>query len=334
MLSRWTLPRGSVGLASVVLAAVTLAGLLAPWIAPYDPLEQPDALVGRHLPPLAARPAVRLAYGWELADKVERTPGGLRIERRGKTSERRAEEVRNLTEDGVSDRRFYLLGSDRLSRDVFSRLIYGARASLAIGLGSVALAFVIGITVGALAALGPKILDSVLMRVVDGLIALPWLVLLIFLVALFPGNNLTMMVLLLGGSTWMSLARMVRGELLSLKERDFILAVRGLGAGPFYVFRRHLLPNALPPLLVDATLRIADLILVESTLSFLGFGIQRPRPSWGNMIAESRVSMGTAWWEGLFPGLAIVATVISLAVVADALRERLDPRARSRPAAG
>ncbi len=328
MRSRWKLPRRSVGLASVVLAAVAAAGLLAPWIAPYDPLEQPDAVVGRHLPPLTVYPAVRLEYGWELAERVERTPEGLRLERRGTTTERRAEEVLNLTEDGVSDRRFYLLGSDRLSRDVFSRLVYGARASLAIGLGSVALAFLIGVTVGALAALGPRFLDSLLMRTVDGMIALPWLVLLIFLVALFPGSNLTMMVLLLGGSTWMGLARLVRGELLSLKERDFILAVRGLGAGPVYVFWRHLLPNALPPLLIDATLRIAGLILFESTLSFLGFGIQRPRPSWGNMIAESRNSMGTAWWEGLFPGLAIVATVLSLAVVADALRDRLDPRSR------
>lgn len=330
MRSKWVLPRGSVGLASAVLAAVAVAGALAPWVAPYDPLEQPDAVVGRQLPPLAVRPAVRLRYGWELADRVERTPEGLLLTRQGKTSERRAEEVLNLTEDGVSDHRFYLLGSDRLSRDVFSRLVYGARASLVVGLGSVALAFVIGVSIGSLAALGPKVLDSILMRVVDGLIALPLLVLLIFLVALFPGNNLTMMVLLLGGSTWMSLARMVRGEILSLKERDFILAVRGLGAGPFYILRRHLLPNALPPLLVDATLRIAELILVESGLSFLGFGIQRPRPSWGNMIAESRSSMGTAWWEGLFPGLAIVATIVSLAVVADALRERLDPRAQGR----
>jgi peptide/nickel transport system permease protein len=324
------LPRSpGLAAAAAVLTAIAIAGIFAPWVAPYNPVEQPDLVAGRHLPPLSMRPAVRYAYRWELADRVERTPTGLLVQRLGKTALHPADEVLNLTEDGVADRRIYLLGSDRLSRDVFSRLVYGARVSLFIGFGSISLALVLGISIGALAALGPRAFDTVLMRVVDGVIALPWLVLLVFLVATFPGSGLMTMVILLGCTSWTTIARLVRGELLSLRQRDFVLAVRGLGGGMPYIFWHHLLPNALPPLLVDATLRIASLILLESTLSFLGFGIQNPQPSWGNMIAESRNTIGTAWWEGLFPGLALLATTISLSVAADALRDRLDPRHES-----
>jgi len=309
-----------------VLAVIVLAGLGAPWLAPYDPGEQTDAVAGRHRPPFTEMAAVELGHGrWRLADRVERTAEGLRIERLGKSEIIAAEEVLNLTEAGVRDRRVFLLGSDGFSRDVFSRLLHGARISLFIGVTSIVLALTIGVAVGALAALSGRFVDSLLMRTVDGLITFPWLILLIALAAIFPTGKWVLS-LLLGGTAWMGISRLVRAELLSLKERDFIVAARGLGAGPLRIFFRHLLPNTLTPILVVATLMIGGLILTEASLSFLGYGIQAPDPSWGNMIAEGRYTMSVAWWVAVFPGLAIVVTVIALSLVADGLRDVLDPR--------
>ncbi|MCP4654434.1 MAG: ABC transporter permease [bacterium] len=319
-------PRAQLGVGVAILAVIVLPGLGAPWLAPYDPVEQTDAVAGRHLPPLTVMAAVQLEHGrWRLADRVERTAEGLWVERLGRSELIPAEQILNLTADGVSDRRVFLLGTDGFSRDVFSRLIHGARISLFIGGTSIILALTIGVAVGALAALGGRFVDSLLMRIVDGLITFPWLILLIALAAIFPTGKWTLS-LLLGGTAWMGISRLVRAEILSLKERDFIVAARGLGAGPLRIFFRHLLPNALTPILVYATLMIGGLILVEASLSFLGYGVQAPDPSWGNMIADGRNSMGVAWWIGIFPGLAIVVTVIALSLVADALRDVLDPR--------
>ena len=313
------------------LGVVVLAGLLAPWAAPYDPLEQPDPVAARHRPPLTVMAAVKLDHGrWQLADRVERVDGGLELERLGASRVLPASEVLNLTADGVADRRVFLLGSDRFSRDVLSRVIHGARVSLLIGFLSMTLSLVIGVAVGALAALGPRLVDSLLMRFVDGLIAFPWLLLLIVLAALFTTGRWALVVLL-GCTAWMGIARLMRAELLSLKERDFVIAARGLGAPPWRIFLRHLLPNALTPVLVQSVLLVGNLILFESTLSFLGFGVQPPYPSWGNMIAESRHFMSTAWWGGVFPGLALVGTVIALNLVTDGLRDLLDPRRTARP---
>lgn len=311
---------------AVGLAAVAFCGLLAPWIAPYGPLEQLDAVGGRFRPPGTVLAAVELANGrWELADRVERVAGGLEIERLGETYVRPAPEVLNLTENGVADRRVYLLGSDRFSRDVLSRMIYGARISLLIAFLSVALSLAIGVTVGALAALGPKVLEAVLMRVVDGLLAFPAILLLIVLAAFFTPTQWTL-VLLIGSTSWMGVARLMRAELRSLKTRDFVIAAHGLGASPWRVFYRHLLPNAMMPILVQAVLQVGALIIAESTLSFLGFGVPKPHATWGNMIAESRPHMATAWWEGIFPGLALIGTVIALNLLTDGLRDHLDPR--------
>lgn len=308
------------------LAVVILVGALAPWIAPYDPLEQLDAVGGRHRPPLTVMAAVRLRdKGWQLADRVERVPGGLLIERDGKRRVEPAEQVLNLTGDGVADRRVFVLGSDRFGRDVLSRIVYGARISLLIGFLAVAIALVIGCTVGALAALGPRLVDAFLMRVVDGMLAFPWILVLIVLVAFFAAGTRTLTVMM-GCLAWMGIARLMRAELMSLKQRDFVVAARGLGASPWRVFFRHLLPNAFAPVLLQAVLIVGGLILAESTLSFLGFGVQPPEPSWGNMIAEGRHHLSRAWWAGLFPGLALVGTVIALNVAADGLRDLLDPR--------
>lgn len=313
-------------MALAALVLVVLVGALAPWIAPYDPLEQADPVAGRLLPPGTVMAAVRLDHGrWELADRVERVPGGLRVERLGRVHVRPAAEVFNLTDGGVADRRVFVLGSDRFGRDVLSRIVHGARISLLIGFLAVALSLVIGGTVGASAALGPRLVDTLLMRVVDGLLAFPALLVLIVVAALFATGTMTLIVLM-GCLTWMGIARLMRAELLSLRQRDFVHAARGLGATPWRIFFSHLLPNAFPPVLLQAVLMVGGLILAESTLSFLGFGVSPPQPSWGNMIAESRHQMSTAWWVGVFPGLALAGTVIVLNLATDALRDRLDPR--------
>lgn len=314
------------------LGAVALFGFLAPRIAPYDPLEQLDAVGGRFRPPLTTLAAVELSSGrWLLADRVERLPEGLRVERRGQVRVLPSGKVANLTDDGVADRRIFLLGSDRFGRDVLSRIIYGARVSLLIAFLSVALSLTIGVSVGAAAALGPRMLDSLLMRLVDGLFAFPALLLLIILAAFYSPNRWSLVVFL-GCTSWMGIARLMRSEVLSLRERDFVLAAHGIGASPWRIFGRHILPNAITPIMVQAVLMVGSLILLESTLSFLGFGIPKPYATWGNMIAESRPHLATAWWVGIFPGLALGSMVITLNLATDALRDVLDPRHEPRKA--
>ncbi len=311
---------------AAVLLFVALLGFGAPWLAPYRPSEQPDPVAARHRPPLTAMAAVELKDGvWLLADRAERTADGLEIERLGKTEVLPLARVQNLDREGVRDRRFFLMGSDKYSRDVFSRWLYGARVSLTIAALALALALTVGIAVGAFAALGGPVVDSLLMRAVDGLLAFPWLFLIITLTALFPTGTGSL-ILLLGMTAWMSIARLTRAELLSLKERDFVHAARGLGASETHIFFRHLLPNAMTPLMVAGALRVGRLILVEASLSFLGFGVQPPEPSWGNMIAEGRGATLDAWWVTTFPGLALIVTVIALNLVSDGLRDVLDPR--------
>lgn len=324
------MPHRLVFFGSILLALIVFAGLFAPWLAPYSPSEQLDPAAAKLRPPGTEMAAVELDQGWLLVDRAERVAAGLLVERQGKVEVYSASEVRNLTADGVRDKRFFLLGSDKFGRDLLSRLIYGARISLAVGALSVALAMTIGLAIGALAALGGPILDSLLMRLLDGLRILPWFFLLIILLAVFPSGPIVL-IAILGGTAWMSISRLVRGEIVSLKQREFVLAARGMGGGSIYIFWRHLLPNVLTPVLVDATLRIGSLILTEAALSFLGFGIAPPTPSWGNMIAEGRYLMSSAWWVATFPGLALVLTVIAINLVGDGLRDALDPYADASP---
>lgn len=314
-------------------SAITLALLMAvcaaaPWLAPHDPNIQPDPLGGRLRPPGTTLYAVELERGgWLLAERVERLPGGLRVFRAGRVQVLGAGEVANLTDDGVSGRWRYLLGSDAFSRDVLSRWLHGGRLSMWIGLASVLLSVALGLGVGSLAALGGRALDAVLMRGVDGLLTVPWFFVLIAARAVLPAGTGSL-VLVLGATSWMSLSRLARSEILSLRGRDFVHAARGLGLRESTVFFRHVLPNAAAPLVVSAVLTVGYLIIAEAALSFLGLGVPTPQASWGTMIDEGRHHMARAWWLLFFPSTGLIALVVTLNVFADRLQIFFDPRRR------
>ncbi len=221
----------------------------------------------------------------------------------------------------------HLLGTDGFGRDLFSRILYGARLSLAIAALAVFVSVSVGTLVGATAGFFGGAVDGVLMRLVDTVMAFPRLVLLIAVMALFE-PSIAMMVLVLGLTQWPQTARIVRGEVLSLREREFVLAARGSGLSRRRVLFRHVLPNAGGPIIVAATLGIGDVIVLEAGLSFLGLGVQPPTPSWGGMVADGRDHLLNAWWVATFPGLAIVLAVLAFNLVGDGLRDALDPRTR------
>lgn len=220
----------------------------------------------------------------------------------------------------------YLLGSDTLGRDVLSRLLYGARVSLLVGFAAVAVAGVLGVTLGLLAGYYGGGLDDLLMRLGDVQLAFPILVLAIAVLAVL-GASLGNVILVLGVSGWVTYARLARGETLSLKEREFVVAARALGAPDRVILGRHILPNVLPPIVVVATFSVARMIIAEASLSFLGLGVPPPTPSWGAMLDEGRNYITTAWWLALFPGLAILFLVLGVNLVGDWVRDALDPRA-------
>jgi peptide/nickel transport system permease protein len=311
---------GGAGLALLLLAALT-----APWLRPHDPDETLDPPAAGLLPPGARVWVVRLADGGALAaQQVERTDDGWRVERLG--VERWIAAATLERPDAGPELRRYWLGSDRFGRDLLSRLLDGTRRSLAVGVVALAVAVLAGLVVGSLAGVaGPRV-DQALMRAVDGLLSFPPLLLALALAA-FLGPSTWVTTLVLAATGWMSASRLVRGEIRSLRQREFILAARAIGAGPARIFFRHLLPNAWMPVLIDAVLRVGDLVLAESALSFLGFGVQAPAASWGNLLADARGEIGRAWWTTVFPGLAIVATVWCANLLGDGLRDRFDPRA-------
>lgn len=222
----------------------------------------------------------------------------------------------------------HLMGTDKFGRDIYSRVLYGARISLSIGFIAVAISITLGTLIGAVAGYFGGIVDGVLMRFTDMMLSFPRLVLLIVVIALFE-PSIWLVVIVLGLTGWMGTARIVRGEVLSLREREFVQAARALGMGDGRIIMRHVIPNTLAPVIVSATLGIGQTILTEASLSFLGLGVQPPTPSWGNMVSDGRDALITAWWIATFPGLAIVFTVVAFNLLGDGLRDALDPRMRT-----
>ena len=222
----------------------------------------------------------------------------------------------------------HFFGTDGYSRDVLSRVIYGGRVSLGVATLSILLSMSIGAAYGSIAGYAGGLVDAVMMRVIDALLAIPRILLLILTVSLWGHLGLPTLILLLGLTGWFGTSRLVRERVRALARSDYALAARALGAPHGRVLWRHVLPNALTPLIVAATLGLGNLIVVEAALSYLGLGVQPPHASWGNIIQDGAEYIATGWWIALFPGLAMLATVVAFNVLGDALRDALDPRER------
>lgn len=257
-----------------ILLFFTIAALLAPLVAPYDPAAQPGIVTLQNMPPSWAHP----------------------------------------------------LGTDAYSSDIWSRLVYGGRVSLGIGLLATLVAMSVGVTIGAVAGYARGWIDAILMRLVDVGLAVPRIFMLLLAVAYWNRIPLSILVLLLGLTGWFTTSRLVRAEALSLRGRPFVDAARALGASPTRVLIRHLLPSALAPIIVSAVLSVGNVMLLEAGLSFLGFGVQPPTPSWGTMVADGQAQLALAPWTSFFPGLTIALVVMSWNAVGDALRDAFDPR--------
>jgi peptide/nickel transport system permease protein len=221
--------------------------------------------------------------------------------------------------------RLHPLGTDHLGRDLLARVIYGARPALLVGFAAVVISGVIGMVTGLVSGYFGGRVDDALMRLADIQLAFPFILLAIAVIGVL-GPSLKTIIAVIGVSSWVVYARIVRSAVLSLREREFVQAALALGSGDGRVLIRHILPNALTPWLVVATLDMARVIVIESALSFLGLGVQPPTPTWGGMLADGRVYISTAWWLATFPGLAILVTVLGINLFGDGLRDTLDPR--------
>lgn len=235
--------------------------------------------------------------------------------------------AQRLREPGWEDSQGHAhpLGTDHLGRDILARIIYGSRIALMVGLSAVLISGILGMGIGLCAGYFGGRTDDFLMRLADIQLAFPFILLAIAVIGVL-GPSLRNIIIVIGVSSWVVYARVVRGEVLSIREREFVQAAVALGSGDGRILVRHVLPNALTPWLVVATLDMARVIVIESALSFLGLGVQPPTPTWGGMLADGRVYLSTAWWLATFPGIAILVTVLGINLFGDGLRDTLDPR--------
>lgn len=231
----------------------------------------------------------------------------------------------NVREILLSPSAQHWMGTDGLGRDVFSRMLHGARISLLVGIVSVGIATAIGVLLGALAGYYRGWVDSLIMRVVDIMLSIPTFFLILAVIAFLTPSIWNIMIVI-GLTSWMGVTRLVRAEFLSLRNREFVLAAATLGVGDGRMLFRHLLPNSLTPIIVSAVLGVASAVLVESGLSFLGLGVQAPQASWGNILTDGKEYIEFAWWLSLFPGCAILITVLGYNLLGEGLRDALDPR--------
>lgn len=229
-------------------------------------------------------------------------------------------------ENGSAD---YPLGTDNLGRDVLSRIIYGSQISLIVGICAVAVAGTIGVILGLVSGYYGGWIDRVIMRTVDAFLAIPNILFMLVILAVL-GPGLFSLIFVLGVTNWVKYARIIRGEVLSVKERDYVRAARSVGARDYRIIVKHILPNVISSFIVVSTLSIATTIILEASLSFLGLGIQPPTVTWGGMLSDGRAYLATSWWVATFPGIAITITVLGIIFLGDWLRDILDPRMKTK----
>ncbi len=289
-----TLLRGRLGLAGLVmLVAIATAAIAAPWFAPHDPF-QGSLTVSRRCPAFTTCPNLGGTFALT-----------------GATS-------------GTTE---YLLGTDANGRDILSRIIFAARISLLVGVSAAVIGGSLGVLAGLLSGYYGGALDALITRIADVQLAFPFILLAIVVVAVL-GAGLINVSLVLGIGSWVPYARIVRGQVLSARNQEYVIAARMIGARDPAILFHHLLPNVITPAIIVATFGVAAAIIGEATLSYLGLGIQPPTPTWGNMLADGRAYVASAWWLATFPGLAIMVTVLSINMIGDWLRDFLDPRLR------
>ncbi len=329
----------------VVVLILYAVAFLGPFLAPFDPNAQEDIVRSRYLPPLGElfAPVLILEDGrrivaqdvHELGEEISYRPLSAvspeqepeEISRSFTVSRHEVKEITRTLRPRWWQTKVHWLGTDKFGRDILSRIIYGSRISLSIGFVAVGIAITFGTFVGAVAGYYGGKVDDVIMRLVDMILAFPRLFLVLTIIALFT-PKIWLIIAVLGATGWMGTARLVRGQILSLKEQEFVQAAHALGLGTSRIIFRHILPNTMAPIIVTATLRVGTTILVAAALSFLGLGVQPPTASWGNIINQGRDNLLGAWWIATFPGLAIVLTVVAYNLFGDGLRDALDPRLR------
>ena len=310
------LRRGRLGLVGLILLAIiALAAIFAPLVAPHDPLVG-DLDVSRKCPAFTTCPNLGGAVGGQ-GQAQPSSIGGFNLP--GAAAGASAPPRGSLE---------YPLGTDANGRDVFSRIVYAARVSLVVGVAAVLLGGLVGVVAGLVCGFYGGVIDAVIMRIADIQLAFPFILLAIAIVAVLGGGLLNV-ILVLGIGSWVPYARLVRGQVLSAKQQEYIIASRTIGARDPAILFRHLLPNVLTPAIIIATFGIAAAIIGEATLSFLGVGIRPPTPTWGNMLADGRAYVASAWWLATFPGVAILVTVLSINMIGDWVRDVLDPRLRN-----